>query len=55
MNTVIIIIVLLTKKTVDADYSALNKEIGTNPKSPKFTFSDRVRIISYRDIFSKSW
>ena len=32
------------KKPVDADYSALTKEIETNPKSPKFKVGDRVRM-----------
>ena len=41
------------KKRVDADYSALIKEIKINPKSPKFKVGDRVSIIKYKKIFSK--
>ena len=43
------------KKPVDADYSALNKEIETNPKSSKFKVGGRVIITKYKNIFSKSY
>ena len=33
------------KKPIDADCTALTKEIETNRKAPKFKFGDRVRII----------
>ena len=36
----------ISKKPVDANYSALNEEIETNPKAPKFT-------VGYRDYYVK--
>ena len=42
------------KKPIDADYSALNEEIETNPKAPKFKIGNRVRIFMYRNIFNES-
>ena len=44
----------INKKPINADYSALNEKIETNPKAPKFKVNDRVRIIKYKNIFSKS-
>ena len=41
------------KNSVDTDYSTLTKEIDTNPISPKFKVGNRVRIIKYKNIFSK--
>ena len=43
------------KRSIDADYSALTEEIGTNPKSPTFKVGDRVRITKYKNILSKSY
>ena len=43
------------KKPIDADYSALTQEIGTNPKAPKFKVGDRVKITKYKNIFSKGY
>ena len=43
------------KKPIDANYSALTEEIGTNSKSPKFKVGDRVRITKYNNIFSKGY
>ena len=43
------------KKLVDADYSALNKEIETNLKSPTFEVGDRVTITKYKNLFSKGY
>ena len=37
------------------DYSALTEKIEANSKASKFKFSDRVRIIEYRNIFSKGY
>ena len=48
-----LIIVLLEKKPIDADYSALAEETETNLKAPKFKTSNRVRITRYKNIFSK--
>ena len=43
------------KKTVDADYSALAKDIESSHKAPKFKVGDRVRITKYKNIFSKGY
>ena len=37
-------IILLVKKIISADHSALSEKIKTNSKSAKFKASDRVRI-----------
>ena len=44
--------VLLVKKTVNTDYSALTEQIETNPKLHKFKVGDRVRITQYQNTFS---
>ena len=41
------------KKLVKADYSALAEKTEMNAKSPKFKFGDTVRIIKYKNTFSK--
>ena len=41
------------KTHINADYSALSKEIETNPKARKF--GDRVRIAKCKNIFSKGY
>ena len=43
------------KNPVHADYSALTREIDTNPKAPKFRVCERGRITKYRNIFSKGY
>ena len=43
----------LNKKPINVDYSALTEKIETNSKAPKFKVNDRVRIIKYKNIFSK--
>ena len=53
MNTIITIIVLLVKKTIDADYSPLTKEIESSHKAPQIKL--RVRITKYNNIFSKGY
>ena len=45
----------MNKKHINADYSALTEKIETNPKTPKFKASDRVRITKYKNIFSKGY
>ena len=52
MNTITLIIILLVKKLVDANYSSLTEDIGTNPQAPKFKVGDRVKIIKYKNIFA---
>ena len=46
-------IVLLAKKPIDADYSALTEDIESSHQAPKF--GDRVRITKYKNIFSKGY
>ena len=36
MNTKIVILVILAKKSIDADYSALTTETESSQKAPKF-------------------
>ena len=43
----------INKKAIDADYSALTKNIETNPKAPKLKVNDKVRFTKYKNIFSK--
>ena len=43
------------KKTINANYSALNEAFESNPKSPKFKVNDRVRITKYKSIVNKSY
>ena len=43
----------ISKKPIDADYSALTEETETNPKAPKFKVGDRFRTNKYKNIFSK--
>ena len=38
----------IDKKAINADYSALSKNIETNHKVPKFNVNDRVRITKYK-------
>ena len=48
----------IRKKPINADYSALNEEIETNPKAPKapkFKANEGVRITKYNNIFSKDY
>ena len=53
MNTITIIVILVVKKPIDADYSILTEEIETNPKARKFKVGDRVRTTEHKNIFSK--
>ena len=43
------------KKPIDADYSALTKEIEPSQKALKFKVSDRVKITKYKNMFSKGY
>ena len=45
----------ISGKCIDADYSALNREIKMNPKDPMFKVGDKVRITVYTNIFSKNY
>ena len=43
------------KEPINADFSALNEKIETNPKALKFNVNDRVRVTNYKNIFSKGY
>ena len=45
----------VNKKPTNSYYSALNTEIGTNPKTPKLKVNNRVRITKYKNNFSKGY
>ena len=45
----------INKKPINAGYLALTEKIETNPKVPRFKVSDRIRIIKYKNIFSKGY
>ena len=55
MNTIIVSFVLLVKKPIDADYTALTEEIESSHKAPKFKVAGRVRITKYKNNFSKGY
>ena len=45
----------INKKPINADYSALTEKFGKGHKAPKFKVNDRIRIIKYKNIFSKGY
>ena len=45
----------INKKTINADYSPSTENIESNPKAPKFKANDRVKVIKYKNIFSKCY
>ena len=53
--TLMIILLIINRKHINADYSALTEKIETNPKAPKFKMNATVRITKYCNIFSKSY
>ena len=54
LNTIILVIIpLLKKKPINANYSALTGKSERNPRVSKFIVDDRVRITKYKNIFSK--
>ena len=53
--TLMIILLIINRKHINADYSALTEKIETNPKAPKFKMNATVRITKYWNIFSKSY
>ena len=55
MNTAILIMVLLIKKLINADYSALTEEIESSHKAPKLKAGDRVTVTKYKNIFRKDY
>ena len=55
INTIILIIILLIKKTINVDHSALIEKIETDPKVLKFVVNDRVKITMYKNIFNKGY
>ena len=55
MNTIILIIVLLGRKPIHADYSALNEEFESSHNTTKFKFGDRIRITKYKNMLIKRY
>ena len=45
----------ISKKLINADYSASTENIESNPNAPKFKLNDRVRITKYKNILSKGY
>ena len=45
--------VLMVKKPINADYSALTEETESSHKAPKFKVGDKIRIAIYKNCFSK--
>ena len=43
----------ITKKPIDANYSALTEIIKANPKALKFKVGDRIMITKYDNVLSK--
>ena len=50
-----ILIIILLKKSINSDYSALTENVKTNLKAPKFKVNDRVRITKCKNILSKGY
>ena len=63
INTIILRIILLIKKSINTDYSALTEKFETDPIVPMFKVNDKARItklrndrmIKYKNIFSKDY
>ena len=53
MNTIILIIALLVKKPVDANYSAMYLKSETNFKAPKLKVGDRFKITNCKNNLAK--
>ena len=51
MNAIILIIVLLGRNPIHADYSALTVKTKSSHKAPKLKVGDRVRITKCMKIF----
>ena len=45
----------ITKRSINADYSAVTEKIQTNLKATKFTLNDRIRTTKFKNIFSKGY
>ena len=55
MNTIIVVIILLVKMPIDADYSALSEEIKMDPKASKFKLGERWRNMKHKNSFNKGY
>ena len=53
MIKIILITIILTKKTVDSSYFALTEKIELTHKFPKLKVDDRARFTKHKNIFSK--
>ena len=50
-----ILIIILLRKSINSDYSALTENVKANLKAPKFKVNDRVRITKCKNILSKAY
>ena len=55
INTIILIIILLRKKPINADYSTLSENTESNLKASKLKVNDRLRVTTYKNTFSKGY
>ena len=55
MNKIILITVVMIKKTSSGDYFALTEETEKNTKVPRSKNGARVKITSFKHIFSKGY
>ena len=53
MNKIILITVVVIKKTSSGDYFALTEETEMSPKVPRSKNGARVKITNFKHIFSK--
>ena len=44
----------ISKKSINANYSALTEKNETNSKAPKFNVNDRIRITMYKKAILKT-
>ena len=51
----ILIIVLLVRKSIDADYAVLTEELQTNPKASKLRVGNKVKVVKYKKSLSKGY
>ena len=55
MNTITLIIVLLVKKTIHADFYDLNRDTESSHEGSKFKVCYRVDITQYKKKFTKGY
>ena len=55
MNAIILTIIVFMKQPIYADYSALTEEVESSHRTPYIKVGGRVRIITYKNNFSKGY